>query len=72
MAAEVNGTTPPLPKWIAIIRSPSGKGDRFDFNNIGSKHVHFFGDLAPYGFPDQDFWGGKDFYEADSTCRGFE
>lgn len=71
---------PSLPKRIAIIRSPRGKGDRFDFNNVGrgkstkDRKFRFFDDLTPFGFPGKRVWSGKIFYttKAGPVNRRFE
>jgi hypothetical protein len=64
---------PPLPRRAAILRSPAGHGDRFDFTNVGTVAHPFFDDLGPYGFPGQRVWSGKLFYskKAQPVCRIF-
>jgi len=64
---------PPLPRRAASLRSPSGRGDRFDFTNVGTVAHPFFDDLGPYGFPGQRVWSGKLFYskKAQPVCRIF-
>ncbi len=64
---------PPLPKRLAIIHAPSGRGDRFGFTNVGTVQYPFFDDLGPYGFSGQRVWSGKTFYSnnAQPVCRVF-
>lgn len=67
---------PPLPKRLAVIRSPAGKGDRFNYNNVGNKAHHdgFLDDLGPLGYAGQRFWSGENFYSDAATppCKNFK
>lgn len=69
-------SNPPLPKRIAVIRSPAGKGDRFDYNNVGNRAHNngYLNDLGPLGFAGHHFWSGRHFYseKAVAPCRDFK
>ncbi len=54
---------PPYPKRGATLVSPyNGGGDRFGYNNVGSKAHHFMQPLDNYGFAGKNVFGDGCFY----------
>ena len=62
-------------KRAVNLRSPEGKGDRFNFNNAGSRNYHtgFMNDLTNYSFSGKYVWSDTNFYssEASPVCHAF-
>lgn len=75
--AYVNGRgelcSTPLPRRLLSLRSPAGAGDRYNYNNVGSRdHFNgFMNDLEPFGFLEEDVWGTGKFYSAAPADRHF-
>jgi len=56
---------PPLPQRPFELRSPAGKGDRYNYNNVGSRDKflnYFMNSLDYFGFPGKRIWEDACFY----------
>lgn len=60
----------PLPKRALNLRSPNGKGDRWNYNNVGSRdrYAGFMNSLDAFGFSGKKIWEDACFYSSDARA----